>query len=402
MQSPPMSHLDLLAPDFRADPYPYYAELRRSPPVCVDPGKLWAVSRYDDVVAILKNPAVFSSQGFRIAAIQPWIPSNPIVDSLVFLDPPRHTGIRSLVTHAFSARVLPRVEPIARAVAVEFARHAQTGVELDVCSEIGLKLPAAVIANLLGFDSEKSAKIREWADDIHSISVMTPVEDRARIARSIDELARYIEEVFEDRRRRRRPDLASDLLDAEIDGERLTRDELVGFMFLLLVAGYETTGHLIAQAIRMLIAHPELVDLLHANPDSIRDFIEEVGRYEPSVHGLMRLVVADADVGGVSIPAGSVIIALIGAANRDEARFEDPDRFDMNRKQRPSLSFGHGIHFCMGAALARAEVRIALEELLPRIAAVRGTQAPEWNRSLTVRGPVRLPVRFQPRLSVLS
>lgn len=390
-----MDRLDLLSPEFRADPYPRYAELRRSPPTRVDPGGLWAVSRHDDVVAVLKDPSVFSSQGFRVAAIQPWLPTNPIVDSVIFLDPPRHTSIRSLVTHAFTTRVLPRVEPLARAVAVAFAERAQTGVEIDVCEEIGQALPAAVIANLLGFDGVMSARFRAWTDDLHSISAATPPGDRARIVNSIEELTRSVEGVFEDRRRQRRADLASDLLDVEIEGERLTRDELVGFMFLLLVAGFETTGHLIAQAIRVLVGHPELIGRLRADLGSIPAFLEEVLRYEPSAHGLMRLVLADTTVGGVAIPAGSVVVALLASANRDERRFEDPERFDMDRKQRSNLSFGHGIHFCLGAALARAEARIALEELLPRITAVRGTREPEWNRSLTVRGPVRLPVVFQ-------
>lgn len=390
-----MKRLDLLSPDFRADPYPWYAELRRSPPTQVDPGGLWAVSRHEDVVAVLRDPSVFSSQGFRVAAIQPWLPTNPIVDSVIFLDPPRHTSIRSLVTHAFTTRVLPRVEPLARAVAVEFAERAQTGAEIDVCEEIGQTLPAAVIANLLGFDGMRSARFRAWTEDLHSISAATPPEDRSRIARSIEELTRSIDEVFEDRRRQRRADLASDLLDAEIEGERLTRDELVGFMFLLLVAGFETTGHLIAQAIRVLVGHPELIGRLRADLGSIPAFLEEVLRYEPSAHGLMRLVLTDTTVGGVAIPAGSVVVALIASANRDERRFEDPERFDMDRRQRPNLAFGHGIHFCLGAALARAEARIALEELLPRITAVHGTRAPEWNRSLTVRGPVRLPVVFE-------
>ena len=391
-----MTRINLLSPEFRANPYPYYAMLRCSPPTSVDPGNLWAVSRYDDVLAVLKNPMVFSSQGFRVAAIQSWIPHNPIVDSMIFFDPPRHTSIRSLVTHAFTSRVLPRVEPLARNVAAEFAQRAQAGTQLDVCQELGLKLPAAVIANLLGFDSMHSAKIRSWTEDLHSISAITPVESRQRIAGSVAELAEYIKEVFDARRLVRRADLASDLLDAEIAGERLSEEELIGFMFLLLVAGFETTGHLIAQAIHILARYPALVGRLRTNPGQIPDFIEEVLRFEPGVHGLMRLVLRDTNLGGVSIPAGSVVVAMLASANRDETRLDHPEDFDMDRRQRPNLSFGNGIHFCLGAALARAEARIALEELVPRIRAVRTCAEPEWNHSLTVRGPVRLPVVFEP------
>lgn len=391
-----MPRLHLLSPAVRVDPYPYYAELRRSPPTQIDPGGLWAVSRYDDVVTVLREHLLFSSQGFRSAAVQPWLPDNPIVDSLIFFDPPRHTSIRALVTHAFSARVLPRVEPLARDVARRFAIAARDGVELDVCQELALTLPAGVLAVLLGFDGSQGPRFQAWADDLHSINAATTPEEQRRIVTSIDELRRYIQAVFEERRRRGRADLASDLLDAEIDGEHLTEAELIGFMFQLLVAGFETTGHLLAQAIRALAAHPELVGRLRAHPGSIPAFVDEVARHEPSVHGLMRLVLADTTIGGAAIPAGSIVLALLGSANRDETRFEEPDRFDMDRRRQPNLAFGHGIHFCLGAALARAEARIALEELLPRISAVRETAAPEWNRSLTVRGPVRLPVVFSP------
>lgn len=392
-----MNPLNLLSRECRANPHPTYAELRRLGPTRVDPGDLWAVARYDDVVAVLKNPAVFSSQGFRAAAIQPWIPKNPIVDSLVFLEPPRHTSVRALVTHAFSTRVLPRVEPLARKIAGEFAQRVKTGVQVDICEDLAMTLPAAVIANLLGFDlaEDKIPLIRAWADDLHSISAQTPAADQPRIKASINNLAQYISGVIESRRRQRQEDLTSDLLDATNEGGRLTDEELIGFMVQLLVAGFETTGHLISQAMRILIAYPKLLHRLRANIGSIPDFIDELLRYEPSVHGLMRLVVADTHVSGVAIPAGSVVLALVGAANRDETRYEDPERFDMDRKQRQNLAFGHGIHFCLGAALARAEVRSSLEEILPHIVAIQATGEIDWNCSLTVRGPVRMPIRFQ-------
>lgn len=390
-----MDPLNLLAPEFRANPYPYYARLRRQGPTRVAPQGLWAVARYEDVVAVLKNPGTFSSQGFRAAAIQPWLPENPIVDSLIFLDPPRHGRIRSLVAHAFGARVLPRVEPLARRVAVEFAERARAGLTTDLCQDLALTLPAGVIAKLLGFDDSRTAQIRAWTDDLHSISAATPAADQPRIRRSILELSQYLAEIFASRRQQRQPDLASDMLAATIDGEQLTEAELIGFMFQLIVAGFETTGHLIAQAIRVLIEHPELLERLRADPSGIPGFIEEVLRYEPSAHGLMRLVRTDTEIGGVSISAGSTVLALIGAANRDEDHYEDPDRFDMDRRQKQSLAFGHGIHFCIGAALARLEACIALQELLPRVKAIGSAGDVEWNRSLTVRGPVRMPVRFE-------
>ncbi|MRG92953.1 cytochrome P450 [Polyangium spumosum] len=391
-----MERLNLLAPDVRRDPYPHYAELRRSAPVAlVDPG-VWAVSRYDDVVSVLKNPAVFSSQGLKAATTQPWVEHNPIAESLVLLDPPRHTAIRALVTHAFTTRVLPRVEPLARRICAAFAARAGRGLEVDICDELSSTLPAGVIANLLGFDGSLAAKFRTWSEDIVAITPVTPEEARPRIAASIAELTRYIEEVFVDRKRARRDDLASDLLDAEVDGRRLDDAELMSFMFLLLVAGFETTTHLLTNSMRILAERPELLDRLRRDPSIIPTFVEEVLRFEPPVHATLRLVLRDTELAGVALPEGTVIAALLASANRDETRFDDAERFDIDRGRRPNVAFGHGIHFCLGATLARAEARIALEELVPHVKSIHVTEEPTWNHGLTVRGPVRCGIRFEP------
>ncbi|MDI3283140.1 cytochrome P450 [Polyangium sp. 15x6] len=392
-----MARLNLLDPQVRANPYPYYAELRRAAPVSVvDPGEVWAVSRYDDVVSVLKNPSVFSSQGLRAATVQPWVERNPITDSMALLDPPRHTPIRSLVSHAFSSRVLPRVEPLARAAAAEFAARASRGIEVDICEELSTTLPAKVIANLLGMDDVRADVFRTWSEDLVAISPATPEASRPRIVATIEELTRYIEAVFEDRKRARRDDLASDLLDAQLDGRRLDDAELMSFMFVLFVAGFETTTHLLTNALRLLAARPDLLDRLRRDPSSIVPFVEETLRTEPSVHGTLRAVMRDAEVGGVALPAGSVVCALIASANRDETRFEDAERFDIDRDRKPNVSFGHGVHFCLGAPLARAEARIALEELLPRVGAIHVTQEPTWNSSIVVRGATSCRIRFEP------
>ncbi|MDI1443685.1 cytochrome P450 [Polyangium sp. 6x1] len=392
-----MARLNLLDPLVRKNPYPYYAELRRAAPVSVvDPGGVWAVSRYDDVVSVLKNPSVFSSQGLRAATEHPWLGYNPITESLVLLDPPRHTAIRSVISHAFSARVLPRVEPLARAAAAAFAERAAQGLEVDICDELATTLPAKVIANLLGMDGTLVDKFRTWTEDLVGVHPGTPEEARPRIVASIVELTRYVEEVFEDRKRARRDDLASDLLDAQVDGRRLDDAELTSFMFLLLVAGFETTTHLLTNSLRLLAARPDLLDRLRRDPAAIGPFVEETLRVEPSAHGTLRLVMEDVELGGVRLPAGSVVCALLGSANRDETRFENAERFDIDRERRPNVAFGHGAHFCLGAPLARAEARIALEELLPRVGAIHVTQEPTWNCSLTVRGATSCRIRFDP------
>ena len=391
-----MERLNLLDPRVRQNPYPYYAELRRSAPVAfVDPG-VWAVSRYDDIVSVLKNPSVFSSQGLKAAAIQPWLRENPLAESLVMTDPPSHTASRALVTHAFTSRVLPRIEPLARQVSAEFAARAKRGLEVDICQELSATLPAKVIANLLGLDGTLVEKFRVWSEDIVAVTPATPEAARPRIIESVAELSRYLTEVYTDRKRARRDDLASDLLDAEVDGQRLSESEFVSFMFLLLVAGFETTTHLLTNSMRILADRPDLLGRLREHPASIPAFVEEVLRFEPSVHGTMRLVTRDTELAGVVLPAGSLVVALLGSAGRDESRFEDADRFDMDRDRRPNLAFGHGIHFCLGAPLARAEARIALEELLPHVKSIHVTEEPTWNYALTVRGALRCRIRFEP------
>jgi cytochrome P450 len=391
-----MQRLNLFSPQFRSNPYPYYAELRRSAPVTqVDPGGIWAVSRYDDVVAVFKSPEVFSSQGLRSTTTQPWIQRNPTSNSIALMDPPQHTAVRALVTRAFGSRVIPRVEPLARAAAAAFAARVHEGGEIDVCQTLSVDLPAAVIAKLLGFDPSLGRNFKVWTEDLVAVNPGTPPEAQPRILKSVSDLERYIQEVLADRRRQRRDDLTSDLIDAEVDGRRMSDEELVSFLFLLLVAGFETTSHLLTNSLRILADHPELITRLRADPAAIPAFVEEVLRFEPSVHGTMRLAITDAEVGGVQVPAGSLVLALVASACRDESQIADPDRFDMDRGQRTSIVFGHGAHFCLGAALARVEARLALEELLPHVQRIRVVAEPEWNISLTIRAATKCLMEFQ-------
>ncbi len=386
-----MSRLNFVAPEVRSDPYPYYAELRASAPVCqVDPGNLWAVSRHADVMYVLKNPLLFSSKGGRGLALQPWLQKNPIAGSLILMDPPEHTATRALVTHAFGARVLPRVEPLARRVAAEFAQRVPGAGVFDICNEISTVLPGNVIANLLGLGDASIDKLRIWTEDLVSVNPGTPVEARPRIIQTVRELETHLRQMLDDRKRQSRDDLASQLLEAEVNGQRLTEDEVVSFFFLLVTAGFETTTHLITNALRILADRPSLVHRLQADIASIPNFIEEVLRFDPSVHARMRVATTDTELAGVKLPAGALVMPLLASANRDGRQFENPDEFDMDRvRQKASLAFGHGIHFCLGATLARIEARIVLEEILPRIRGVRIVGQIQWNASLTVRGATK-------------
>ncbi|MGK3960982.1 cytochrome P450 [Sorangium sp. So ce1667] len=392
-----MSHrLNLLSPELRANPYPCYAELRRSAPVCqVDPGGLWALSRYDDVAFALKNTDLFSAQGGRVAVLPPWLDRNPMADSLLLMDPPAHTKVRALVSRAFSTRVIPRIEPALRAVTREFVERLTPGRELDFYAELAMPIPAAAIADLLGLDPALRARFQRWTADFVATAAATP-EMRPGIRGTIVELERYLLEVIAARRAAPRDDLVSDLLAARIDGVALTEHELVSFLFLLLAAGFETTTHLLNAALVLLMDHPEVYARIRADPPVIPAFLEEVLRFEPPAQIALRQAKTDVEIRGVTVPAGAFVAALIGSANRDEQVFPDPDRFDIDRERQVGLSFGHGVHFCIGAALARAEAKIGIEVLasLPGRFERAGGRAPEWNLSLLLRGLKECWVRY--------
>lgn len=391
-----MQSINILEPAIRKDPYPTYAALRQTPGlVQVEPGSMWAVTRYDEAVEVFKNTSVFSSQGLRVATSTSWFPNNPLGESIVLFDPPRHTGIRAVVGHAFSNRVIPRIEPLARTFSRGFAARAKSGQVIDVAEDLAM-LPAAVIGHLLGYEGEPQ-RIRQWSEYLVSVNELTPEPMRKEIIQGLGDLTECIQAMFADRRKTRRDDLASDLLDAEVDGVRLNDTELLGFMYLLIVAGFDTTAHLLTNALRILSSRPALIVRLQNNLEDIPTFLEEVLRFETSVHNTVRLAVQDTTIGTTPIAAGSLVALLLGAINRDESRYANAEEFDMDRKQRPGISFGHGIHFCLGAPLARAEAKFALEEILPHIDGMTIVGEPEWNTSITVRGATHCRMQFHAR-----
>ncbi|TKC92095.1 cytochrome P450 [Polyangium fumosum] len=387
--------IDVLSPSFRANPYPHYAAMRTSSPVCqVDPGGMWAVSRWDDVLFVLKNPALFSSQGFKAVMEPPWIGYNPLVHSMLALDPPAHTRLRGLVTRAFGGgttrRLAPKVERLAEELAGKLVG------EVDFVEGFATPLPAFVIGEILGLDPSLHVFFKRWADDISSIA---PEPESAahvvQVRTAIADLSGYLREVVAARRRAPADDTVSDLIHAEVDGHSLTEEEILDFLVLLLLAGLETTTHLLGNTMILLAAQPALWDRLRGDPALAAPFVEEMLRYDGPSHALPRIATAEVTIAGVTIPAGSLVLALVASANRDERRHADPDRFDIDRNAQGNLQFGHGIHTCVGALLARMEARIALEVLTRRFRRVElGAGEIRYNRTIAIRGPVVLPVRF--------
>jgi cytochrome P450 len=395
--------LNLMSPEIRANPYPHYSEMRRTAPVSqVDPGGLWAVSRYEDVLHVFKNPKIFSSEGLRLAAAEPpWFGrSNPLGDSLIFMDDPKaHGRLRGLVNRAFGPTALARLEPRIRALAEELTTRLLQRRSVDFVEEFALPLPANVIGTLLGLDPSLHSRFKQWSDDIVAVSATQPGDTALleQCRRTVAEMEEYLGEVLKRRRQAPGEDMVSDLIQARVEGEALTDKELLGFLFLLLVAGLETTVHLLGNSGRLLAEHPEVLAQLRADRSLIPQFIEEVLRFEPPVHGTVRLCTEDVTLGGVSLPRGSPVLLLSASALRDERYCADGERFRLDRKGPHNLDFGHGMHFCLGAPLARLEARAALEALVARCGAMSLRPEPiAWNFAVTVRGMRALPLDVLP------
>ncbi len=389
--------LNLLAPEVRTNPYPFYAELRRTTPVCqVAPGDFWAVTRYDDVITVLKNPLLFSSEGMRRATCPAWLEDAPFAQSMVVHDPPEHGRLRALVNRAFGPTALSRLEPWVREQAESLAARLTAGQAFDLIDAFTRPLPASVIRELLGLDASLEPLFPRWADDLTSTSSVAPGDTvrMEEIRTTVREARQYLSEVLAQRRRSPGQDMVSELLAVRVDGEALTDAELMGFLFMLLIAGMETTIHLLTHAVRLLMEHPGVLKRVHADRSLLPRLVEEVLRYEPPVHGIMRVTQAETELSGVRLPAGAWVLALLGSANRDESRFPEPDRFDIDRAGLQNLPFGYGIHFCLGAPLARLEARLGLEALLSRFSAIVPRGPVTWNHSLSVRGPRVLPVEL--------
>jgi cytochrome P450 len=391
--------LDLMAPALLADPYPTYAELRRNAPVCqVDPGGFWAVTRHDDVLTVLKNPTIYSSEGVRSATKPAWLGHNSFGDSMFVLDEPEHGRLRALVTQAFTPAAVARLEPRVRAFAEDLVARLPLGEPIDWVQAFALPLPASVIGEILGLDPAHSKRFKRWSDDIVSIGAVTPdmTARMVEIRASVREADHYLAEVLADRRREPRADLVTDLLRAKANGEHLTEAELLSFLVLLLAAGLETTVNLLCHAAMLLAEHPDVLSRVRADLSLIPRLVEEVLRYEPPVRAVYRMVTADTELRGVPLPKGSRVLAMLASANRDEAQFPDADRFDIDRGGTNNLFFGHGAHFCLGAPLARLEGRVALEALLPRIQGFSAAGPMEWRRAMLVRGPISQPLVVHP------
>lgn len=391
----------IYSPEIWNDPHPFYSTLRRDAPVSqVEPGGMWAVTRYEDVLYVLKNPQIFSSEGLR-AAVQPaWLQKrNPVSDSLLMMEPPTHTRLRSLISRTFSAPGVARLEPFIRSSAESIVADMLARRRVDFVESMALTLPSRAMSALLGLDASLVPRFKRWADAVVSVGI-TPAdatERRAQLCADLDDLEHHLNQVLELRRREPGNDVVNDLLQARAQGDVVSDAELMGFLVILLVAGLETTYDLLGLCGLMLADHPELWARLKADRTLVPRFIEEVLRFHSPSQSTMRITTQETELGGVRLPKGAVLLVQFVSANRDESVFPNAHHFDLDRTGAPSLAFGQGIHFCVGAPLARLEARTAVEVLLERCdRLVREPGPVTWNVAVTTRGPAVLPLEVLP------
>jgi len=380
------------------DPYPFYARLRDEAPLYRnDELGFWALSRHADVSAAFRDHATFSNSHGVSLEPSAWGPQAHRTMSFLALDPPRHTRMRALVSKGFTPR---RVKEMADGIRALARRHLEPALderEFDFVADFAGLLPMDVVSEMMGVPEADRAEVRRLADlVVHREEGLNDVPPAGMDAALT--LVGYYQDMVAERRRRPSGDLTSALLDAEIDGDRLDDTEIIAFLFLMVVAGNETTTKLLANALYWGSLNPEQAAKPFGDPARVDDWVEETLRYDTSSQMLARLVARDVELHGRRVPAGDRMLLLVGSANRDPRVFPDADVYDLDRDTSQLVSFGGGRHFCLGANLARLEARIALGELVRRVASYEvDHERAERVHSVNVRGFAALPVRVEVR-----
>jgi len=377
--------------EMRRNPYPLYEKMRNASPVYYVPPPFdaWMVFDYQSVKWVLHDHEVFSSQ----------VPAPP--NWLIFIDPPNHTKLRVIVSQAFTPRVVANLEPRIRDLSHQLLDAVIERGEMDLAAEYSVPLPMMVIAEMIGMPAEDWPRFNRWSEAILKLSHTRSAGPEAAAALSefravANEMTAYLGEMIGLRKAAPKDDLLTRIVAAQVDGEHLSPEEILGFVQLLTVAGQETTTNLINNAIVCLIENPEQRQFLEQRLDSMPRAIEEVLRYRAPVQWMMRTPRREVEVQGSRIQAGKLVLPVIGSANRDTRQFPQADRFDITRDPNPHVAFGHGIHFCLGAALARLVSRIALADLLERLKGLELASNEPWEprQALHVHGPARLLIRW--------
>ena len=405
---PSLSLYHLLDPETLANPYPLYQRLRTEDPVHWDPFlHAWVVTRYVDVLRVLRefsadrtpSPEQLSAMGLSVL--------NPVaqvmVKQMLFMDAPAHTRLRSLASKAFTPARVEVLRTHIQQIADNLLNSALPNGHMDVIAEFAAPLPAIVTAEMLGVPVSDHEKLKDWsADFAEMLGNFQHNPDRIpRVLSSVQKLTDYFRTAIEEQRRHPRAGLLQSFMAAEMDGDRLSEEEIIANCIVTMVGGQETTTNLIGNGLLTLLRHPAALEKLRSTPALVPSAVEELLRYESPSQHTARLAPDDLELGGKHIRKRQAVIAVMGAANRDPERFPNPDGLDLERKDNRHLAFGWAAHFCFGAPLARIEGQIAFETMLRRLPNLRLQSATLlWRTNLGLRGLTSLPVAFDGEASV--
>ena len=399
------AQFNIVSPQFKANPFDLMANLRASQPVfrtaLPDKTPVWLLTLYEDVAGLLKDERFVKDKRKAMTPDQlrkmPWVPPmfRPLERNMLDLDPPDHTRLRTLVHKAFTPSLVAQMRERIQILSDELLTQVIHKGKCDLIRDYALPLPMTIITEILGVPTRDRNKFHKWSKAVVSLSSPSPT---VRVIPNVWMFLRYLRKFFNRRRQDPRDDLTSALIKAEEAGERLSSDELLAMVFLLLIAGHETTVNLIGNGMLALFEHPETMNRLRQEPSRIKTAVEELVRYtSPVFMSSERYASEDVTIHGITIPRGEMTLGVIGSANRDEKIFHNPDELDITRDPNKHLSFGHGIHFCLGAPLARLEAEIAINTLLRRIPDLRlsiPANSLRWRSSMILRGLESLPVSF--------
>ncbi len=397
-----LSLYQLLDPETLANPYPLFHRLRSEDPVHWDPFlHAWIVTRYKDVVTVLHHYSAERTPTPEQLTAMGLVSLNPIaqvmVKQMLFLDPPSHTRMRSLAAHAFTPARVEVLREHIRDITNSLLDKVQTRSRMDVIAELAEPLPCIVTAEMLGVPVEDHQQLKLWSQDFAEMlgNFQHNAERAPRILKSVEEMTAYFRSAMNEQRLRPREGLISSLMNAEIQGDRLSQDEVIANCIVTMVGGQETTTNLIGNGVLSLLRNPDQLERLRSDPSLIPSAVEELLRYESPSQHTARLAPEDTVLGEKRIPKRQAVIAVMAAANRDPERFPDPDRLDITRTDNRHLAFGWAAHFCFGAALARIEGQIAFELMLRRLPNwILDPKPLMWRTNLGLRGLTALPIGF--------
>jgi len=401
---PPEITYDPLNPAVTDYPYPHYKQLREEAPVCwLDSMEGFVVSRWDDILTVLRDGKTYSSGQFWPALLGEYDPV-PEVAPMISLDPPAHMRIRKLANGLFIPNRVNQMQDKIKSVVNEliddiFERHGSEG-EFDFVWEFSALFPVTVVAELIGIDLTRRVDFKHWVDDLLAAGNRAAYgpERLAEIEKSSKDIRAYFDELYDRRLADPKDDIFSGFITAEVNGERMSRSEVLNLAILLLIGGVETTTNLLGITFSHFRKNPDVYAAMREDPSRIPQMFEEMLRYDGPVQMLFRHTTCDTELAGTKIPKDSLVMTLLGSANHDPGKFDNPDKLIWDRNPKEIMSFGQGPHFCLGAFLSRMEARIALETLIERFAELMpiGDDV-KWMESYFARGPKEMPVRFKAR-----